>query len=147
MDISSNAYTELYYLIGNLENNLKEKIPCDIMEQIAKEMNKSFIPDISNVSVEAKAMLSVIYSDYLCSPEENEKWKDLDRLYSNSVKISQKSNIVVNENENPNENTNSNNQTKETTDLVVVNNEGFLGKLLCKIKKLFNRIRRKHWYG
>lgn len=81
MDEYKKAFTEVYYFVNQLREELIEKIPGEVIDNIAKRMDKAYIPDINNMTQIGRAILSVIYSEYLCSNSEKKKWNEIDELY------------------------------------------------------------------
>lgn len=79
------AFTEVYYFVNQLREELIEKIPEEVIDNIAKRMDKSYIPDRANMSQAGKAILSVIYSEYLCSDSQKRKWDEIDELYLKKI--------------------------------------------------------------
>lgn len=87
MENYRNALSEVYYIINYMENNTSKLIPIEVYEEIKNNMNKDYKitkKDIleKNISETARACLSVIYTEYLCTEEERKKWNELDKLYS-----------------------------------------------------------------
>ena len=81
MDNYAKDLTEVYYIINKLQLDLKEKIPKDLIEIIREKMDKKYIPIGRDISDRASAMLSVIYSDYICEGEEKSRWERFDSSY------------------------------------------------------------------
>lgn len=79
--------TELYFVIENMEQSLKDKIPDYVKYAIKKNVNINSLRymiglDLNRISEKTKAYLSYIYTEFLCEDEnEIEKWKELDELY------------------------------------------------------------------
>ena len=71
-----------------MKDSLKNKIPSKTIKaiELAKDKNYKFNYDKSKslneqtLLPETKSLLSVIYSDYLCSTEERKKWQEYDRF-------------------------------------------------------------------
>ena len=77
--LSSKAYTEAYYLISSLSEELRNKIPEKILKNIQNRMDKKYdfnikFEDYENVKLleDTEKILSVIYTDYLATEEERE---------------------------------------------------------------------------
>ena len=68
------AFSEIKYIIDNLEEEIKNKIPDKFKEFIVKNMDKTYkvkMPleyglDKCKLSNKTKEILSLIYRDYLC---------------------------------------------------------------------------------
>ena len=65
MENYARAYTEVYYAINNFEDNLKTKIPEEVLDFFRNRMDLKYTPVDSEMSEEAKSILSVVYSEYL----------------------------------------------------------------------------------
>ena len=82
------AFVELNEIINHLNTNLKNKIPKKTLEAInnAKDKNYQFKYDNTQSLSKQKllpetiSLLSIIYSDYLCSEEEKKKWDEYDKF-------------------------------------------------------------------
>lgn len=93
-DTYSKAFTELSVIIDNMEIDIKDKIPEMTIEAINKgksnEYNFIYNPQKKlkeqNILPETKSLLSIIYSDYLCSDEEKKKWQEYDKFVGNKIK-------------------------------------------------------------
>lgn len=77
--LSSKAYTEVYYIINSMSEELREKIPEKIQKNIENRMDKEYQfyvenDDFENVGLleDTEKILSVLYTDYLASDEERE---------------------------------------------------------------------------
>lgn len=75
---------ELNYIIENMTEELKNKIPFEIRQEIKNRMSKEAYMVIKNydensISEETKIYLSVLYSEFICSNPK--KWKDFDELF------------------------------------------------------------------
>ncbi len=75
---------ELNYIIEHMTEELRNKIPLEIREEIKKRMSKEaymLIKDYkeSTFSEDTKIYLSVLYSEFICS--SSEKWKNFDDLF------------------------------------------------------------------
>lgn len=93
MKINEDVLSEVYYTIKYSEDDVKTKIPQFIMDEIRNNMNiyydvnKQAILD-GKISEDAKAFISVIYTEYLCTTEEKKNWNELDKKFKDIVKES-----------------------------------------------------------
>ena len=119
--IYSRAYMELYVIILNLTEDMKEKIPKNVIENISRKMDKRYDFKLENndifnseYMVETKALFLELYIRYIAEDEEDfwemykEKRNDLfkkeiEKEYlvrkdenSNSIKIEDGIDIVNN---------------------------------------------------
>lgn len=82
----SKAFSQLNEIIKNMKMELKKKIPMSVIEAIECAKDDSYIfkynPKIElanhDLLPETKSLLSIIYSDYLCTPDEKKKWEEYD---------------------------------------------------------------------
>ena len=134
MEDYTKAYTEVYYAINNFDESLKSKIPEEFLTYVKNRMNLKYTPIDSEISEEAKAILSVVYSEYLCSADEKKKWDELDRLFQKSQETSGVKVIEYNKKEE---------SKTENLELAVVNKKNKLYSLFEKIKNVFKSLWRK----
>lgn len=87
MDTETKVMTQLSYIIARMRKDIKEKIPIDIRKEISKKKNNYFTSVYDNnlplfeqdLLPDTKAVLSILYSKYICSNEERMKWDEYDR--------------------------------------------------------------------
>lgn len=140
-NVYTNAFTEIYYILQNTEEQLLNKIPNKFMQFIQNNMNKSYnfkiqkdIPiDEQSLLKETEAILSLIYRSYWATNEEkiaitnndkqeflkgneNQKFKDIYKVFEHRKNI----NTVTIDN-----------------NLMIIPKENFIKKLLNKIKSVF----------
>ena len=85
-NVYTNAFSEVYTIINILSEKLKKNIPTQLLELIEKEKNENYdfkyndsLPiDEQDISSEAKAILTLIYRNYLCDSDEK---KELDEIF------------------------------------------------------------------
>ena len=136
MENFDKGFTEVYYIISRLDEDEKKKIPNEIVEGIKESMDKSYIPDEANLSEMGKAILSVIYSDFLCDEKEKKNWDDMDNLYFESLVKKSKKNYDLKFNQ-------MDDQNNQSTDLIEKKSDSFIEKIRCKIKQIFSSIKKK----
>lgn len=119
--IYGRAYRELYVIISNLTEEIKEKIPKNVIENILRKMDKTYDFRLENndifnseYMVETKALFLELYIRYIAEDEED-FWevykerrndlfkKEIEKEYlvrkyenSNSIKIEDRNDIVNN---------------------------------------------------
>ena len=78
---------ETLNVIKRLDIEMQNKIPKEIKNMLynnIEEKNKNnldiSIYDLDNLMEETKGILSILWSNYLCSEEEREKWKEYDEF-------------------------------------------------------------------
>lgn len=87
MDTEKKVMTQLSFIIARMRKDIKEKIPIDIRKSISKKKDNTLIFAYNNklplleqdLLPDTKAVLSVLYSKYICSDEERTKWDEFDR--------------------------------------------------------------------
>lgn len=138
------AFSEIEQIIELMPNGLQNKIPNKFKNIISSEKSKIYKPNIKEpfeeceIMYETKIILSVIYRDFLCSEEEREKIKlrDAQKLKEYEDEIRQKySPDDLFKKKNSNENV----ENKESTSLVVIQEEKWYKKIFMVIKNLFIR--------
>lgn len=119
--IYGRAYRELYVIISNLTEEIKEKIPKNVIENILRKMDRTYDFKLENndifnseYMVETKALFLELYIRYIAEDEED-FWevykerrndlfkKEIEKEYlvrkyenSNSIKIEDRNDIVNN---------------------------------------------------
>lgn len=81
MSNRQNAYTEVYTILQELEENEYEKIPPEIIQALEKNKNDNYIYELDDeqelkeqqMLPETKAILFNIFRDYLATPEQKQK--------------------------------------------------------------------------
>lgn len=137
--LQKQAYSEVYYIIGIMPENMKNKIPDNLINAIENNMDKDYKvnpeeKELKNIELleETKKILSVLYSDYIATDEEKEIIKAKERSIKNkkngvttNVKINE---LFVNKN-------NTIDQTPKS--LIVVENDKWYAKVYKFFKKIF----------
>ena len=147
MKISEKAYSEVYAIVNLLEDEYKNSVPKKIMDFFDEVRNKEYEANIDiekslleqNIERQTLVMLAILELNYWCDSEEekqellkefaeNEKKQEeeIREKYNPDKLFKNRENIIPNEN-------------KEQTALVEYKEEGFIRKILNKIKKLFRR--------
>ena len=147
------AFKEVYVLINDLSPDLYLRIPKNFIEIIKSNMDEDYDITLEELNTngymeETETLMSLIFRDFICSDELNEKLIEYDKGQIKQ-EIERYNNIFGNEDENDNKETENVKQTGETEDknkeekietsLVVVKEENIFVKILNKIKSLFKR--------
>ena len=84
--IDTKAYTEVYYIINEMSEELKSFIPEKIIQNIKSKINIDYEFNLQNKDIEevelledTEKILSVLYSDYLATEEEKQVIKAKER--------------------------------------------------------------------
>lgn len=138
--MDSKAYTEVNYLINEMSEEMKNKIPISILKNIQNRMDKSYNFTIKNEDFEnvkllddTEKILSVLYTDYFATEEEKEVIQNKERILENKKREENK-NLELNEIF-----PNKKEKIKEETNLVVVKQEKWYKKLIDNFIKIFKR--------
>lgn len=147
------AFKEVYVLINDLSPDLYLRIPKNFIEIIKRNMDEDYDISLEELNTngymeETETLMSLIFRDFICSDELNEKLIEYDKGQIEQ-EIERYNNIFGNEDGNDNKETENVKQTGETEDknkeekietsLVVVKEENIFVKILNKIKSLFKR--------
>ncbi len=81
------AFREVYDIIRHMEDELSEKIPKSFKEILKENMDLAYPVKIDygksineqELLHETRIILSLIYRDYLCSPEKRKELMEADR--------------------------------------------------------------------
>lgn len=97
-----NALAEVDYILGITSDDIIKKIPKSLLEFIKKQKTKNYQISLNDelsldeqpLKKETRAIISLIYRSYLCSPNQSRKYKiddiielkkqqlELDEMYS-----------------------------------------------------------------
>ena len=143
MNNRKNAYTEVYTILQELNEEEYSKIPPEVIETIEANRNEEYEYGLDDelelkeqpMLPETKAILFNLFRDYLASPEQKAKIIRMqnEARQKNELKKQQMYNTDVFANK-PKENQSSNNN--ETMQIVEYK-ENFFKKILNKIKSFF----------
>ena len=143
MNNRKNAYTEVYTILQELNEEEYNKIPPEVIETIEANRNEEYEYELDNelelkdepMLPETKAILFNLFRDYLATPEQKAKIIRMqnEARQKNELKKQQMYNTDVFANK-PKENQSSNNN--ETMQIVEYK-ENFFKKILNKIKSFF----------
>ena len=91
--MDSRAYTEVNYIINEMSDEMKNKIPSQILRNIENRMDKNYDFRIEEEEFEnaelledTQKILSVLYTDYLASDEEKIVIKSKEKILENKKK-------------------------------------------------------------
>ena len=90
MSLNPKAYTQVSYIINNMSSELKNRIPKEIISMIEKRKDSSYNIDVENIEdlnllEDTEKILSVIYTDYIATVEENEIIKNKEKIVKNRL--------------------------------------------------------------
>ena len=150
MNNRKNAYTEVYTILQDLDEDEYNKIPPEVIETLDANRNKEYEYFLDNelelkdqpMLPETKAILFNIFRDYLATPEQKTKIIRMqnEARQKNELKKQQMYNTDVFANKNINKTTKvdeneveANNEEKQ----IVIYKENIFKRILNKIKSLF----------
>ena len=143
-EVYTEAFTEVDEILKNIDANLLEKIPQQLRELITEtksdsykfEYNKNVGIDEQEIKPQTKAIISLLYRNYWCTPEEierlmQEERDELLRIEKEKLEKYNADNIFK---------TKEPEQVKEEPQqLLVIEKESFWTKIINKIKKWFGK--------
>lgn len=161
------AYVELDAIIKKLPQNIINKIPSEIIENIenSKAQDYSWSYDDSkeledqSIMVETKALFVQLYKKYFADQSEKEKWNKYDKTTQQFIeeqkrekydpsKIFESTTNISNNNESLNNSAiideASNSINNENKDLILAENETFFQKISNLFKSLISKIFNKN---
>lgn len=143
--ISSVAYSEVFEIINQLEDDLVNKIPQKLIEFLDEERDKNYSSKIDiniplneqKINRNTMILLTILNLNYWCETKE-EKQELLKILKENEEKVKLRGRQLKEGNFNNlfKENVN---EIENNTDLVQYKKESLIQKLFHKIKKLLNK--------
>lgn len=145
MNNRRNAYTEVYTILQDLNEEEYNKIPPEIIEAIRTNRNEKYEYDLDeNLELkdhqmlpETKAILFNLFRDYLATPEQKEKIIRMqnEERQKNELKKQQQYNVDVFAN-----NAKENIKTKEKEQVELIEyKENIFKRILNKIKNFFTK--------
>lgn len=145
MNNRKNAYTEVYTILQDLNEEEYNKIPPEIIEAIRTNRNEKYEYDLDeNLELkdhqmlpETKAILFNLFRDYLATPEQKEKIIRMqnEERQKNELKKQQQYNVDVFAN-----NAKENIKTKEKEQVELIEyKENIFKRILNKIKNFFTK--------
>jgi len=141
MSNRKNAYTEVYTILKDLNEEEYNKIPPEVIEAIEKNRNEEYIFKLDEdlelkkqiLMPETKAILFNLFRDYLATPEQKAKIIIMqnEERQKNELKKQQQYNSDVFANK-----VSQNTNTKEPKELIKYK-ENIFKRILNKIKEFF----------
>lgn len=145
MEISKNAYSEVYAIINLMSLNLRNKIPENILKNIDDKRDKSNNVKISDInkyiiSDDANKLLAVLYKNYYATEEEKEiiDVKEKCMFQKEQTKLRQKYNPddLFKKNDNLQNNFN---EVNENVQLVEYKEQKWYQKIFDRILSIFKK--------
>lgn len=140
MNNRRNAYTEVYTILQELNEEEYNKIPLEIIETLKANMNKEYNYELDEekelkeqpMLPQTKAILLNIFRDYLSTPEQKEKIIKMqnEERQKNELKKKKKYDVNVFENKTKEKLKQTNNQENE----LIKYKKNIFTKIINKIK-------------
>lgn len=129
------AYSEVNYIINNMPEEMKSKIPDDVIINIQNRMDKDYVVKIKDIEYDellpdTEKILAVLYADYIAPEEEIRFIKDTEKRIKNK-KIQEINKNVIN----PFKKSKITHVKQEVT---IVKNKKWYEKFFSWIKKFFS---------
>lgn len=144
--LDKKAYTEVFYIINEMSEELRSKIPSEIIKNIENKMDRNYDfnieDDIENAELleDTEKILSVLYSDYFATNEERELIKNKEKI----LKEKQKSDLPkVKINENFPRNKEIKIEEEKTNLLTEIPKEKWYSRLLNVFRKFWGNLRNR----
>ena len=142
------AFCEVLDIINHLSEDMYDKIPRSFMKILEKNKDINYNVNIDysqsindqNLLSDTRAILSLIYRDYICSKEERNRLLELDNkeIEEHERLLAEKYKIDFNKrNEQIKNNTENQNSSKEIQSLTVESKEKWYIRIFNKILKIF----------
>lgn len=148
MNNSRNAYTEVYTILQDLNEEDYNKIPPEIVEAIRQNRNSDYKYELNDqvelkehqMLPETKAILFNIFRDYLSTPEQKEKIIKMQAEERRKIEL-KKQEIFKYDNLFKNEKIVENNivQSEKNTGLIEIKKKNFLQRIFERLKNFFNK--------
>ncbi|MBR6688552.1 MAG: hypothetical protein IKL68_00860 [Clostridia bacterium] len=141
--INFKAYTDISVIIEMMPESLRNKLSSEFIYFININKDKDYVSSINpkiplnkqTVSKETKELMAIIYREYFCSPAKKEELLDEDDEILRSEERSKigfdPRSIFIKQEETVND--------EEINALTVKEDEGYITKIINKIKKLFKK--------
>ena len=142
MEITKEAYSEVYAIINLMSLSLINKIPESILQNIEEKRDKEKIVEIDNieehdVSEQANKLLAVLYKNYFASDEEKSVIQAKEKAQY------EKEQKELHEKYNPDDlfknKTSNAEETVENTMMIVEYKKSFFVKIKNWFKKIFSK--------
>ena len=144
------AYTELYEFVSNLDDEQKNKIPKNVLENLKNDKDNNYYFKFDknkglfeqNYMTETKALIVELYEKYLAPEEELVLWKKYNYLCNNAMENEKKKTYNPDVFKNKKSPLNEEYTKKEENALIEVDNkkENFIKKIIKKIKRKFKKM-------
>lgn len=143
--LDKKAYTEVFFIINLMSEEMKNKIPDKILKNIQNRMDTEYKFNIDKENIDdidlledTEKILAVLYTDYFSSDEEREIIINKEKILTSSKNVIKQQDIEIhNIFESKNENNNYE-EIKINQELTEIHREKWYEKLLKFIKNIFN---------
>lgn len=138
--LSGKAYTEVFYIISEMSEEMRNKIPEKVLKNIENRMDKNYeflIEDIDSIELleDTEKILSVLYTDYFATDEEREVILNKEKILAQRKSEKILAEVEVKELF-PNK---VKQDEKAGTDLVACSNEKWYKRIVYFFKNILNK--------
>lgn len=142
--LSRQAYTEAYYLICEMSEKMRSKIPINIIETIKSNMDTNYEVNSNECNIQelklledTEKILSVLYTDYIATQEERE----IIKAKEDSIKQQKRNAMPKVEVKELFGNKERNNTEKHKSMVKVEKSDKWYTKIYSFIMKIFRKIK------
>ena len=143
MEEYSKAFYELKIIINKFDDGIKNKIPKNIIDIINKSAdnnyefhyNDSLALTDQNLLPETWGLLSILYSNYICSLDEKRKWIQYDEFEKNLRNNKKLKKVEINELFAKNKMDN-NIAIEKTNHPIIIEKENIIKRIINKIRNI-----------
>jgi len=141
------ALTEVDEILKNISTDLIEKIPNQFKNFIKNTKSKNYKFEYNhtleltkqNLKPQTKAILSLMYRNYWCTPEEKQKLKQQDYEHLKQIEQAKAEKYSVENIFKTKETIKPKEEPQETQQALAIVEESLWKRIINKIKKWFNR--------
>ena len=143
--VDAKAYTEVYYIINEMSEELRSLIPEKLIQNIKAKMDTGYEFNIEDEDIEnlelledTEKILSVLYTDYLATEEERQVIKAKERAIAEEKRPKvEVRDLFVNKSVKNNQSSYA--DSKRENELVKMQTEKWYIKILNFIKNIFRK--------
>ena len=144
LEVYREAFTEVNEILKYLSKDLLNKIPKEFIDNIRENMSTSYIVvydntkgiNEQNLKQETRAILSVIYRDYICNEDDRNEIIKRDRKeWANLYEKKEDGDVEIFKTYDKVQKANENNALK------VIEKQNIITKIIEKIKTIWGKIR------
>ena len=147
MSNRKNAYTEVYTILQDLNEEEYEKIPSEVIDAIYTNMNDEYEYELNGeielkdqaMLPETKAILFNLFRDYLATPEQKEKIIKMQNEERKKLQVKKQQMYSINVFENKENKKSQEDELKQEQTQMIEYKENIFTKIINKIKGFFGK--------